>query len=246
MDSTLLPPPAVIRAASTSKGRKQPIRSRVRHGSPSCADYGCMRPECIAAARRDRVRRTRELKAGRPARVPSAEAATHACQLQKTGLSAADIAEISGVAVTLVRRLLRPASKQPARIHRATSEAILGIPLTSVFRRDRLLPGLLGAERAAASLQDLAERGWPTSFLAAELDTSTHTLAAIRSRECRRITLDLDRKIQRLAALLFTSQPADHGIAAHRSRRARTAALQRAPLVRPRDSDTARQPDEVS
>ncbi|MFD9517893.1 hypothetical protein [Streptomyces sp. NPDC059979] len=156
------------------------------------------------------------------------------------------MAEISGVAVTLVRRLLRPAGKQPARIHRATADAILGIPLTSVFRRDRLLPGLLGAERAAASLQDLAERGWPTSFLAAELDTSTHTLAAIRSRERRRLTLDLDRKIQRLAAVLLASQPADHGIAAHRSRRARTAALQRAPLVRLRDSDMARHPEEVS
>ncbi|MGW7063494.1 hypothetical protein ACWGHM_34040 [Streptomyces sp. NPDC054904] len=229
-----------------SKGRKQPIRSRVRHGSPSCADYGCMRPECIAAARRDRARRTRELKAGRPARVPSAEAATYAGLLRETGLSAADIAEISGVAVTLVRRLLRPTGKQPARIHRATAEAILGIPRTSVFRRDRLLPGLVGAERAAASLQDFAERGWPTSFLAAELATSTHTLAAIRSRERRRITLHLDRKIQRLAAVLFASRPTDHGIAVHRSRRARTAALQRALLVRPRDSDMARQREEVS
>ncbi|MFD3681980.1 hypothetical protein [Streptomyces sp. NPDC058613] len=166
--------------------------------------------------------------------------------MQETGLSAADIAEISGIAVTLVRRLLRPAGKRPARIHRATAEALLGIPLTSVFRRDRLLPGLLGAEKAAATLQDLAERGWPTSFLAAELDTSTHTVAAIRSRERRRLTLDLDRKVQRLAALLFASQPTDHGIAAHRSRRARTAALQRAPLVPPRSPDMAHQPEAAS
>ncbi|MFD3722121.1 hypothetical protein [Streptomyces sp. NPDC058674] len=161
-------------------------------------------------------------------------------------MSAADIAEISGVAVTLIRRLLRPAGKQPARIHRATADAILGIPPTSVFRRDRLLPGLTDAGRAAASLQDLAERGWPTSFLATELDTSTHTVAVIRSRERRRITLDLDRRIQRLAALLFASQPADHGIAAHRSRRARTAARQRAPLVRSNGLDLAHQPEAVS
>ncbi|KOG56756.1 hypothetical protein ADK75_06450 [Streptomyces virginiae] len=187
------------------------------------------------------------MKAGRPARVDSAEATAHACLLQETGLSAADIAEISGVAVTLVRRLLRPAGgEQPARIHRSTAEAILGIPLTSVFRRDRLLPGLLGAERAAASLQGLAERGWPTSFLAVELATSTQTLAAIRSRQRCRLSLDLDRKIQRLAAVLLASRPADHGIAAHRSRRARTAALQRARLLRPRDSDMARQPEEES
>ncbi|WP_327169917.1 hypothetical protein [Streptomyces subrutilus] len=185
-------------------------------------------------------------EAGRPARISSADASDRVCQLQETGLSAADIAEISGVAVTLIRRLLRPAGKQPARIHRATADAILGIPTASVFRRNRLLPGLTDAGRAAASLQDLAERGWPTSFLAAELDTSTHTVAVIRSRERRRITLDLDRKIQRLAALLLASQPADHGIAAHRSRRARTAARQRAPLVRSRGLDLASQPEAVS
>lgn len=229
-----------------SRGRKRPVRSRVRHGSPSCADYGCRRPECLAAARRDRARRTRELKAGRPARVPSADAAAHAGLLQETGLSAADIAEISGVAVTLVRRLLRPADNRPTRVHRATADALLGIPVTSVFRRDRRLPGLLGADRAAASLQDLAERGWPTSFLAAELATSTHTLAAIRSRERLRVTLELDRKLGQLAALLFASQPADHGIAAHRSRRATAAALQRAPLVRPRSPNTAYQPEATS
>ncbi|MFD5891264.1 hypothetical protein ACFWHQ_35600 [Streptomyces sp. NPDC060334] len=160
------------------------------------------------------------------------------------GLSAADIAEISGIAVTLVRRLLRPAGERPAVIHRVTSEAILGIPFTTAFKRDRLLPGLVGVERAATSLQDLAEQGWPTSFLAARLETTPHTLAAIRSRERRRLALALDRKIHRLAALLLASEPADHGIAEHRSRRARTAALQRAPLVRPQAPE-ARQPEEV-
>lgn len=141
MDSPTLPAPSPRRIPE-GKGRK-PIRSRVRHGSPSCADYGCARPECIAAARRDRARRTRELRAGRPARVPATDATAHACQLQETGLSATDIAEISGIAVTLVRRLLRPAGKRPGVIHRVTSEAILGIPLTSALKRDRLLPGLV-------------------------------------------------------------------------------------------------------
>ncbi|MGW6836288.1 hypothetical protein ACWGCI_23180 [Streptomyces sp. NPDC054949] len=184
------------------------------------------------------------MRAGRPARVLAIDAAAHACQLQETGLSAADIAEISGVAVTLVRRLLRQTGERPAVIHRVTSEAILGIPLTTAFKRDRLLPGLAGAERAATSLQNLAEQGWPTSFLAARLETTPHTLAAIRGRVRRRLALALDRRIQRLAALLPASEPADHGIAEHRSRRARTAALQRAPLVRPQAPE-ARQPEEV-
>ncbi|MFJ5811252.1 hypothetical protein [Streptomyces sp. NPDC093093] len=159
------------------------------------------------------------------------DAATRARQLQETGLSATDIAEISGIAVTLVRRLLRPAGERPAVIHRVTSEAILGIPLNSAFRRDRLLPGPIGADGATTSLQELAERGWPTSFLAARLDTTPHTLAAIRGRERRRLALVLDRRIHLLAALLLASEPADHGIAEHRSRRTRAAALQRAQPV---------------
>lgn len=54
----------------------------------------------MAAARRNRARRTSELKAGRPAQVSSADASTRVCWLQETVLSAADMAEITGVAVT--------------------------------------------------------------------------------------------------------------------------------------------------
>ncbi|MGN5392421.1 hypothetical protein [Streptomyces sp. JL7001] len=222
-------PSAPTQPRAAGRERRQPLRSRVRHGSPTCADYGCLRPECRAAARRDRARRTSELAAGRPARVPSSEAAAAARRLQETGPSAADIAEISGVAITLVRRLLRPAEARPARIHRTTAEAILGIPLHTVRRRERLLPGLVEADKAATSLQDLAEHGWPTRFLADQLRTSTQTLAAIRNRNRQRLALD--RKIQHLTALLLASEPADHGIAAHRSSRAQAAARNRAPLV---------------
>ncbi|WP_314249978.1 hypothetical protein [Streptomyces sp. DSM 40907] len=226
-------PSASTQTRTAGRDRRQPLRSRVRHGSPTCADYGCQRSQCRAAARRDRARRTSELIAGRPARIPSSEAAAAARRLQSTGLSASDIAEISGVAVTLVRRLLRPAEARPARIHRTTAEAILGIPLHTARRRERPLPGLVEADRAATSLQDLAEHGWPTSFLADQLRTSTHTLAAIRNRQRQRLTLALNRKIQRLATLLLTSDPADHGIATHRSRRAQAAARHRAPSVTP-------------
>ncbi|WP_329448305.1 hypothetical protein OG906_34935 (plasmid) [Streptomyces sp. NBC_01426] len=171
-------------------------------------------PNCLSALRGDRLQWERS---------------SHT-----TGLSAADIAQISGVAVTLVRRLLRPDGERPAVIHRVTSEAILGIPLNSAFRRERLLPGLVGSDRAATSLQDLAERGWPTSFLAAQLETTAHTVAAIRSRERRRLALALDSRIQRLAVLLLASEPGHHGIAEHRSLRARTAALRRrAALAQP-------------
>nr|WP_179419730.1 hypothetical protein [Streptomyces sp. TLI_235] len=43
-------------------------------------------------------------------------------------MSALDIADAAGIAVTLVRRLLRPPGRRPARIG-STAEAVLGIPL---------------------------------------------------------------------------------------------------------------------
>ncbi|MFE9934629.1 hypothetical protein [Streptomyces sp. NPDC005533] len=94
--------------------------------------------------------------------------------MQETGLSAADIAEISGISITLIRRLLKPAGQRPASLHRATSEAILGITPDRAFRRERALPGLIPASRAATALQCLAKQGWPTSFLA-DTSTQAHT-----------------------------------------------------------------------
>ncbi|MFD5514152.1 hypothetical protein ACFWIB_41675 [Streptomyces sp. NPDC127051] len=214
------------RPVSRSEGA-WPVGSRVRHGSPSCAGYGCTRPECRAAARRDRARRDRDLQAGRPARIPATEAASHAVVLREAGLSAGDIAALSGVSVTLVRRLLRlPAGRQPP-VHRTTAEAVLGVSLARASGRRRH-PGLAPSHASAVCLQELAERGWPTAFLAGRLGTSTQTIAMIRARKRPRIALALDRAIHNCHAELTASTPAEYGIAAHRSRRAHAAARQRA------------------
>ncbi|MFD9538289.1 hypothetical protein [Streptomyces sp. NPDC060010] len=104
-----------------------------------------------------------------------------------------------------------------------------------------------GSQRFDSSLQELAERGWPTSFLAAQLETTPHTLAAIRGRERRRLVLAPGPRNPppRLAALLLASEPADHGIAEHRSRRTRLAALQRAQPVQTVTTVVQRQPRPV-
>ncbi|MEV6576402.1 hypothetical protein [Streptomyces sp. NPDC051577] len=204
------------------------MRSRVRHGSPSCAGYGCVRPGRRAAALRDRARRDRDLLAGRPARIPASEAASRAVLLRDAGLSAGDIAALSGVSVTLARRLLRPPANRQPRVHRTTAEAILGVPLAGQSRARRRHPGLTPSHASAARLQELAEQGWPTGFLAARLGMSTQTIAAIRARKRPRITLTADQAIQRCHAELTAGTPAEHGIAAHRSRRAQTAARRRA------------------
>ncbi|MFE6849023.1 hypothetical protein [Streptomyces sp. NPDC057686] len=125
-----------------------------------------------------------------------------------------------------MRRLLRlPADRQPP-VHRTTAEAILGVPLAGVSGRRRY-PGLVPSRASAVCLQELAERGWPTGFLAGRLRTSTQTIAVIRARKRPRIALALDRAIQNCHGELTASTPAEYGIAAHRSRRAQTAARQR-------------------
>ncbi|MFE4263462.1 hypothetical protein [Streptomyces sp. NPDC056883] len=218
-------------AGVESRSGRRPVRSRVRHGSPSCADYGCTREVCKAAARRDRARRTSELRAGRPARIPASQAAAHARGLREVGgLSAGDIAALSGISVTLVRRILREPEGGPD-IHRTTADAILGVALAVASTRHRhrhRLPGLVGTDKAAACLQTLSERGWPTSFLAQHLATSTQTIAAVRGRKRRHLTLVLDQRIRTLYSRLVGSDPAEYGIAPHRSHRAITAARHRA------------------
>lgn len=146
--------PLLVSAAERTAGvesgsRRRPVRSRVRNGSPSCADYGCTREVCKAAARRDRARRTSELRAGRRARIPASQAAAHARALREVGgRSAGDIAALSGISVTLVRRLLREPEGGPD-IHRTTAHAILGVALAGAGTRHRhRLPGLVGTEKA--------------------------------------------------------------------------------------------------
>ncbi|MFE9934430.1 hypothetical protein [Streptomyces sp. NPDC005533] len=131
------------------------------------------------------------------------------------------------MSVTLVRRLLRLPADRLSPVHRTTAEAVLGVPLAGMSGRRRR-PGLTPSAASAGCLQELAERGWPTSFLAARLNTSTQTIAAVRNGKRPRISLALDRAIQRCHRELADSTPAEYGIAAHRSGRASTAARRRA------------------
>ncbi|WP_079408454.1 hypothetical protein [Streptomyces sp. 3211] len=183
--------------------------------------------------------------AGRPARISAFEAASRAVVLRDAGLSAGDIAEISGISVTLVRRLLRlPADQQPP-IHRTTAEAVLGVPFAGLSGRRRH-PGLVPSDTSATLLQELSVRGWPTSFLANRLGTSTQTLTAIRARKRPRISLTLDQTIQNCHRELTAGTPAEYGIAAHRSRRANAAARQRAQNLLPPHQATFNRPSPLT
>ncbi|MGI5254169.1 hypothetical protein [Actinacidiphila glaucinigra] len=131
-------------------------------------------------------------------------------------MAAQDIADASGIAVTLIRRLLRPPATRPARIARATAEAILGInvpapntPSSSAGGGGR---GLTDAAHAAAILTSLAAAGWPATYLAARLSIGTQTIAAIRDQRRPHIRIPLDQRIRRLYPRLAGTTPAAAGI----------------------------------
>ncbi|MFJ9574535.1 hypothetical protein [Streptomyces bacillaris] len=223
-----------------ARSERRPARSRVRHGQPSCADYGCTRPACLAAARKARRERDRERAAGRHGRVDSEAAAQHALALRDHGMSAQDIADDSGVAVTLIRRLLRPAARRPAQVSRVTTDAVLGIPLPPErpvgARAGR---GQLEAGPAAARLTELAERGWPAARLAARLCVNARTVAAIRDGHHARISIAVDQRIRALHAQLLPLDPVDAGVRPGDVARVRTWAARRAAQPpRRRDAST--------
>ncbi|MEV7180998.1 hypothetical protein [Kitasatospora sp. NPDC093679] len=197
----------------------------MRHGQASCADYGCARTTCRQAALRARQRRDADRAQGRAARVDPTPAAVRAAVLVRRGMSAQDIADAAGIAVTLVRRLLRTPERRPAQIARSTAEAVLGIPLP---RRDQPPApgrGLTGAGPAAAVLSELAARGWPATYLAARLGTSTATVAAVRGGFRRRISIALDRRIHSLWLDLAGTTPTAQGIRPSDAARTRAWAL---------------------
>ncbi|MEU1424986.1 hypothetical protein [Kitasatospora sp. NPDC005751] len=203
---------------------RRPVPSRVRHGQASCADYGCTRPACRDAALRARRHRDKDRAQGHTARVDSAPAAVRAAVLVRRGMSAQDIADASGISVTLIRRLLRTPERRPARIARSTAEAVLGIPLPGSDRLPTPGRGLTCAHSAAAVLAELAKQGWPATYLAACLDTSAATVAAVRDASRPRISIALNLRVHRLHLRLAGTTPAAQGVRATDAARARARA----------------------
>ncbi|MFB7293883.1 hypothetical protein [Actinacidiphila glaucinigra] len=155
------------------------------------------------------------------ARVDPTQAAEHATLIRRYGMAAQDIADASGISVTLVRRLLRPPADRPTRISRTTADAILGIPIpTRNSSHASGGRGLTNSMHAAAILTTLAGAGWPATYLAGRLGISTQTIAAIRDQRRRRIRIPLDQSIRALYPRLAATSPAAAGIPSRDAARA--------------------------
>ncbi|MFC5203140.1 hypothetical protein [Streptomyces kaempferi] len=203
--------------------QRRPQQSAVRHGQASCADYGCTRAECRHAALRARRQRKQDRLRGLPARVPPYAAARWAVRLREQGMSAQDIADRAGLAVTLVRRVLRvPEQSEVARdIARTTADAVLGIPLPP--RGEPGAPGLTGSSESSRLLADLARAGWPAAALARRLGVNARTVAEVREKRPR-LGLDLAMRIRRLHRELIGIDPVSQGVRPADAARVRTAA----------------------
>ena len=218
--------PTGVRTAAHSR---RPAAGRVRHGQASCADYGCVLSICRSAARTARRERDRDRDQGLAARVDASPAARYALVLRERGMSAQDIATKAGIAVTLVRRLLRAADRRPARIARTTHDAVLGVPLPHAA-----LPppsaglGLVDAAPAAAKLAELAVHGWPANHLAARLRVNPRTIAAVRDGHHARTTIALAQRVRRLHRELVNLDPVTQGVRPADVSRARAWAARRA------------------
>ncbi|MFI6112876.1 hypothetical protein [Kitasatospora sp. NPDC051164] len=207
---------------------RRPARSRVLHGQPSCADYGCTRPVCLAAARKARRERDQDRAAGRRGRVDAGPVARHAAALREHGMSAQDIAGTSGIAVTLIRRLLKPPPLHPPQVSQVTAGAVMGVPLPPKERRAPLAGrGQVDAAPASALLTELAERGWPARRLARGLCVNPHTVGSIRDGNYARISISVDQRIRVLHTTLLPLDPVAAGVRPGDAARVRTWAQRR-------------------
>jgi transcriptional regulator with XRE-family HTH domain len=221
-------PPSAVVVPALAVHRRRPRSTQVRHGQPSCADYGCTRTACLAAARKARRERTRDRSEGRGARVDPTQAAEHAARLRERGMSAQDMASASGVSATLVRRLLKPAGERPVSIARITSEAVLGVRLSPGRRAVAMAGrGLAVATTAAGMLTDLAAQGWPASHLSRTLGINARSVSAIREGRRERISIAIDQRIRRTHAVLLDVDPVAAGVPAADAARPRTWAARR-------------------
>lgn len=190
---------------------QRPPSSRVRHGMASCGEYGCGRPECVAAMRRARARRKLDICRGLRQRVPAEPTRVHIGRLLLAGVSVREMAEQSGAAHTTISRIRSGAAMT---IWRSTADAVLGIRLPEMAR-----PGGLSYVPAVGSvrrLQALAARGFTLTAVAGALECSTRLVFMVRSGKRRSVHVETHQAVARLYERWWNADPVENGVAPDR------------------------------
>lgn len=193
---------------------------------------GDMTPEELAVARRQASHRDAMHKLGRPLNVPAQPVLDYVALLESMGMSKGSIAEAAGLHVsTVVSAATRPPNKvHPRTMRRITADKIMAVQFTAPTGIDG--PGSLGAKMPAHGvtrrIQALVAHGYPYLFLARELGYGTRVECvrqfATRPQYKWAHYLTLER-IKKLYDRLQYDKPAEHGVTAYGSSRARVAAF---------------------
>lgn len=182
----------------------KPINSRVQHGDPTCADYGCKQPECLEARRIKQKRNKFLRQTGRPGAVSSERAAHHLRRLRSAGLMDKEILHSIPLARNTFYRILRG---EP--LTRDVEQRILSFPAPAEPSDIRTLASTntTGAHRR---LQALVWMGWPQGVLEERLGVHAGWIG--RSLNRSSLTLVMHARIVRLYDQLWRLAPERAGV----------------------------------
>ncbi|MEW2393125.1 hypothetical protein AB0933_32670 [Streptomyces venezuelae] len=215
---------------------KRPARSRVKHGDPTCADYGCKREECIKARRFKQKRNKLLRQTGRPGTVPSDRAAAHIARFRAANLEDRVIIEMMGLSRNTFYRLLRGLP-----VTRDSEQRVLSVPAPRPAAQMVALfdvPSVCTQRR----LQALAWQGWPPEVLEGRL--GVHAGWIVRCYRRKAVTAATRTRVAGLYDEFWNVLPEDVGVDAGRARAVRDAAIEAGfcgPLAW--DDDTIDDPD---
>lgn len=195
----------------------RPLRSRVQHGMPSCARYGCRRNECLVAARRQRKRQRYARTHGHAATVSAHEAATYGRRLVQTGMSPADLAAEAGLSAKTVTDVL---SGRCINVYRTTAAAVLRVAVPARGHRPTV-DGNVDATAARRRLRALTALGFTLPVLAQETGSTPGTIGSLRQGRRRRLRITLDRSIAEAYDRLWDADPGGYGASPSGATRAR-------------------------
>ncbi|MEW2266916.1 hypothetical protein [Streptomyces sp. NPDC047868] len=199
--------------------KRKPANSRVQHGDPACADYGCKLSQCLKA-RHNKQKRNKFLRdTGRPGLVQPTRAAAHLAKFRLAGFSDNEILAVVPVARNTFYRVMRG---EP--LTRGSEQKILSVPAPAATGDVRTLAtvGVTGTHRR---LRALVWLGWPPRVLEDRL--GVHVGWIDRSFQRKRITQAMEARTVALYDQLWRVRPDTSGVQKEKVEEARSYARAR-------------------
>lgn len=186
---------------------RRPANSRVRHGDPACADYGCKRDGCLEARRRKQKKNKLLRQTGRPGYVSPDRAAAHVQKFRAAGLMDKEILNLLPVARNTFYRVMRG---EP--LTRGSEQKILSVPAPAADALGRIRTlATVDATGTHRRLKALMWLGWPCGVL--EQRIGVHEAWISRSFRCRtRVTQTVEVRVRAVYDQCWNLRPERAGV----------------------------------